>query len=90
MVPSKFEWQFASKSEVCQNCEVQRECLKERLLKISEWEKGRKLKRETNVCYRQFIRDTDMPEGSDKERSWPWLRKCDLKIPSEALISRPP
>ena len=68
MVPSKFEWQFASKSEVCQNSEVLRE---------------------TNVCYGQFIRDTDMPEGTDKERPWPWLRKCDLKIPSEALISRP-
>ena len=34
--------------------------------------------------YGQFIRD--MPEGTDKEKSWLWLRKCDLKIPSEALI----
>ena len=28
---------------------VKRECLKERLLKIAEWEKGKKLERETNV-----------------------------------------
>ena len=34
--------------------------------------------------YGQFIRD--MPDGTDKEKSWLWLRKCDLKIPSEALI----
>ena len=34
--------------------------------------------------YGQFIRD--MPEGEDKEKSWIWLRKCDLKIPSEILI----
>ena len=34
--------------------------------------------------YGQFIRD--MPEGTEKEKSWLWLKKCDLKIPSEALI----
>ena len=34
--------------------------------------------------YGQFIRDT--PEGTDKEGSWLWLRKCNLKLPSEALI----
>ena len=34
--------------------------------------------------YGRFIRD--MPEDTDKERSWLWLRKWDLKIPSEALI----
>ena len=34
--------------------------------------------------YGQVIRD--MPEGTDKEKSWLLLRKCDLKIPSEALI----
>ena len=34
--------------------------------------------------YGQFIRD--MPEGTDKEKSWLWLRKCNLKIPKEALI----
>ena len=28
-----------------------------------------------------------MPEGTDKEKSCLWLRKCDLKIPSKALIS---
>ena len=27
-----------------------------------------------------------MPEGTDKETLWLWLRKCDLKIPREALI----
>ena len=27
-----------------------------------------------------------MPEGTEKEKSWSWLRKSDLKIPSEALI----
>ena len=35
--------------------------------------------------YGQFIRD--MPENTNKEKSWLWLRKCDLKIPSEAQIS---
>ena len=34
--------------------------------------------------YGQFI--GDMPEGTDKGKSWLWLRKCDLKILSEALI----
>ena len=34
--------------------------------------------------YGQFIRD--MPEGTDKEKSWLWLRKGNLKILSEALI----
>ena len=34
--------------------------------------------------YGQFIRD--MPEGTDKEKSQLWLRECDLKIPSEALV----
>ena len=33
--------------------------------------------------YGQFIRD--MPEGTDKERPWLWLRKCDLKIPSDQV-----
>ena len=28
----------------------------------------------------------EMPEGTNKEKSLLWLRKCDLKIPSEALI----
>ena len=27
-----------------------------------------------------------IPGCTDKEKSWLWLRKCDLKIPSEALI----
>ena len=34
--------------------------------------------------YGQFIRD--MPESTDKEKPSVWLRKCDLKIRSEALI----
>ena len=34
--------------------------------------------------YGQFIRD--MTEGTEEEKSWLWLRKCDLKVPSEALI----
>ena len=44
--------------------------------RIENWKKKQ--------MYRQFI--GDMPEGTDKERSWLWLRKYDLKIPSEALI----
>ena len=34
--------------------------------------------------YGQFIRD--MPEDTNKEKSWLWLRKCDLKIPSVVQI----
>ena len=34
--------------------------------------------------YVQFIRD--MPEDTYKEKSWLWLRKCDLKIPSVVQI----
>ena len=34
--------------------------------------------------YGQFIRD--MPEATEKENSQLWLKKCDLKMPSEALI----
>ena len=34
--------------------------------------------------YRKFIRD--IPEGTDKEKSWFWLRKRNLEIASEALI----
>ena len=33
--------------------------------------------------YGHFIKD--MPEDTDREKSWLWLGKCDLKIPSEAL-----
>ena len=32
----------------------------------------------------QFIKD--ISEDTGKEKCWRWLRKCDLKIPSEALI----
>ena len=32
----------------------------------------------------QFSRD--IREGTDKEKSWLWMRKCNLKIPIEALI----
>ena len=34
--------------------------------------------------YGQFIRH--ISEGTDKGKSWLWMRKCDLKIPTEALI----
>ena len=34
--------------------------------------------------YGQLIRD--MPGGTDKEKTWLWMRKCDLKILTEALI----
>ena len=34
--------------------------------------------------YGQFIRD--MPEEKDKEKSWLWMRKWNLKIPIEVLI----
>ena len=34
--------------------------------------------------YGQFIRD--MPEGTDKEKSYLWLKKCYLKIPSKDPI----
>ena len=27
-----------------------------------------------------------MPEDTDREKSWPWLRKCDLKVPSETQM----
>ena len=32
--------------------------------------------------YGQFIRS--MPEGTDKEKPWLWMRKCDLEIPTAA------
>ena len=34
--------------------------------------------------YGQFIRD--ILEGAVKQNSWLWMRKCHLKIPTEALI----
>ena len=34
--------------------------------------------------YGQFTRN--IVEGTDKEKSWLWMRKCDLKIPIEDLI----
>ena len=34
--------------------------------------------------YGQFIRD--IPEGIDRQNSWLWMRKCNLKILTEALI----
>ena len=34
--------------------------------------------------YGQFIRD--MPEGTDKEKFSLWMRKCELKMPTKALI----
>ena len=51
--------------------------------KISLNEKSVEDWKEKQMCG-QFIRD--VPEGPDKERYWLWLRKCDLEIPSEALI----
>ena len=30
--------------------------------------------------------EIDTPEGTDEEKSQLWIRKCDLKIPTEALI----
>ena len=33
--------------------------------------------------YGQFIRD--MPEDTDKEKSWIQMRKCELRKPTEAL-----
>ena len=32
----------------------------------------------------QFIRH--LPEVVDKEKTWQWLSKCDLKVGTEALI----
>ena len=32
----------------------------------------------------QFIRG--LPEAVDKEKTWQWLLKCDLKVGTEALI----
>jgi len=32
----------------------------------------------------QFIRD--MPDSIDKTKSWEWLTKSDLKVPTEALV----
>ena len=34
--------------------------------------------------YGQFVRE--MPEQIDKERTWEWMRKSDLKVETEALI----
>lgn len=50
MVTYEFEWKFTPRSEACQDSKVQKECLKERLQKMADWEKGRKLERETKVC----------------------------------------
>ena len=35
--------------------------------------------------YGQFVRE--IPEQIDKERTWEWMRKRDLKVETEALIS---
>ena len=37
--------------------------------------------------YGQFIRE--MPENVDKNQTWQWLSKCDLKIGTEALLCAP-
>ena len=34
--------------------------------------------------YGQFVRE--MPENVDKNKTWQWLSKCDLKIGTEALL----
>ena len=34
--------------------------------------------------YGQFVRE--MPENVDRERTWEWMRKSDLKVETEALI----
>ena len=34
--------------------------------------------------YGKFVRE--MPEQIDKERTWEWMRKSDLKVETEALI----
>ena len=33
--------------------------------------------------YGQFVRE--IPENVDKDKTWQWLSKCDLKIETEAL-----
>ena len=34
--------------------------------------------------YGQFVRE--MPEQVDRERTWEWMKKSDLKVENEALI----
>ena len=34
--------------------------------------------------YGQFVRE--MPENVDRDKTWQWLSKCDLKIGTEALL----
>ena len=34
--------------------------------------------------YGKFVRE--MPENVDKNKTWQWLSKCDLKIGTEALL----
>ena len=82
MVPQEFWWIFSSMSQSCRDCEVPRECLKERLYKIAEWEKSRKLEREINIrrIYYRYA-------WSHRQKKSPCSKKkCDLKIPTMALI----
>ena len=45
---------------------------------------GKNKKWHDKVLHGQFIRD--MEDGVDKEKTWEWLRKSDLKAETEALI----
>ena len=63
-------------------------------LDVSELEESRDLKARNEQegkdrwigkrMHGQFIRD--LPEAVDKEKTWQWLSKCDLKVGTEALI----
>ena len=47
-------------------------------------EQERKQKWTEKKMYGQFVRE--MPENVDKNKTWQWLSKCDLKIGTEALL----
>ena len=76
MVLVEFEWILASSSEAfeVQGSEVQSVSEKEK--RIENWKEKQ--------MYGQFI--ADIPEGTDKEKSWLRSRKYDLKISSETLV----
>ena len=48
--------------------------------------KNRKNKNVNKTGLKRKCMDREMPENVDKNKTWQWLSKCDLKIGTEALL----
>ena len=48
------------------------------------WIREKKELWKNKIMYEQFVRE--MPEATDEQETWYWLRKADLKVETEAML----